>query len=574
MDAVNQNFARRIRNFKIPKLFSPVAPIFRFVAAQKKKIILSIVVGLVYAAVNAGFFYYMKPFLSSLLEMDGQIRQFALYILIFYGIKSILNYASEYMAISAIQDTIAAARMRFLQNFFSMQSTERISGKILSKCFEDINQMCGAVKLFTATLIKDSFTLVALVIVLFLIAPKLALIVALIYITTAIPTYFFGRKTKVRTHALRENNESLVGNLAEFFKHKDAIQNARAIAFILEKISPSVRLDAERQKRLSQIDRGAPLLIEFTAVLALSVALLLYGTAALSELTLDSAVIFSLASLSLYTPIKNLGAFHIGLQRALASAERIEPFLVAPEMDFRNGYFSQRILIDIKNCVYSDGVTALQEISLKIQKGETLAITGANGAGKTTLLKCIAGLQPFQGNIMFDNQFESNANRNSTLPWILYASHIPAIFNMSLRDNLSLGRTFDDANLRRVLGSVGLVPRLRENKTTIDSLLGEGGEVLSHGMQQRLILARIILYQPCVVLLDEAFNSIDKKEAPGLLELLRSELAQSTLIISTHSQVLLKKMDRVIHLANGQISGLGAHNELLSAYPKNLAVIQ
>jgi ABC-type bacteriocin/lantibiotic exporter with double-glycine peptidase domain len=429
-----------------------------------------------------------------------------------------------------------------------------VGGAELTRFFDDINQMCGVVKLLTATLVKDSLTLLGLAIVLFMIAPLLAFGVLCIYGLTAVPTFGLGRLMKNQARKSRSITEHLVKETMEFLRFRTAIRALSAERFFASKMNSRITEESAGQKRLSQIDRAAPSIIEISAVFGFAILLLIFGTAIFQQLSVSGVFAFSLATIALYGPLKNVGTFHIGWQRAMASAERVEPILAQAQRQDFAGRFQRLLRISIDRCAI-DGTCILSGIDLRFSKGETVAVVGPNGAGKTTFLSCVAGLQRFDGTIQVDSQTYKGSRICEPVAWRAFAGAAPAIFNISVRDNICLGGiTPGDPDLWELLDHVGLRKEFSRMDIDLDSLPGETGCILSHGMQQRLVLARLLLKRPEFVILDEVFAAIEPGDTVRLLRIVRDRLRDCCVILATHDFDLIRSADRVLVMGDGAIT--------------------
>lgn len=541
--------------------------IVSFTIPVRLQIIGSIAAGLLFAAANAAFYYSVQPALQWMLDGDGKIELLVVLLVVFYLVKGLLYFASEYQAIAAIQDIVLLVRKRFLHNYLRQLHDGSMQGEEAGKFFEDINLMCGSVKLFTSSLVKELLTVIGLVLVLTALAPKLAVIMFLIYAATGFPIYWLGRRMRAAAQVSRLVNAKLLGRVVELFRFKKEILSQAADEFAIKSIQPLLQKDLKELKRVSKLDRMAPVLAEFVAVLGLGCALLLFGKELFSQLSLSSAVAFGAANIALYAPLRSLGSFNAGLQRALASAARLQPLLALPDKSQAAIPYEREIHLSMNSCPLGSGKPILANVGLTLHPGNRIAVVGPNGAGKTTLLHCLAGLRRFEGEYTIDGQQLYLSERGTWPDWIAFAGSEPALFNATLRENLVLSQNKSDTVLQTALRNVKLESRLTSAGLSLDSNIGETGEKLSLGMRQRLVLARLMLRRPKLVLLDEVFAAIEPRDVLPVFKLISEAWRDATIVITTTEQTLVEKMDKVIFMWDGSVAASGDHQTLLHEQP-------
>jgi len=206
----------------------------------------------------------------------------------------------------------------------------------------------------------------------------------------------------------------------------------------------------------------------------------------------------------------------------------------------------------------------LKDFNLKIERGEKVALVGASGGGKSTLVQLLLGLyQPQAGHIRFDGIDSEDIGLERLREQIAVVLQHPALFNDSIRANLSLGRACTDEDCWQALTIAQLCDTVRDLPQGLDSLIGLSGVRLSGGQRQRLAIARMILAKPKVVILDEATSALDAQTEYALHQALSGFLAGRTTLIVAHRLSAVKQADRVLVFDGGQIAEEGAHQQLI-----------
>ncbi len=249
------------------------------------------------------------------------------------------------------------------------------------------------------------------------------------------------------------------------------------------------------------------------------------------------------------------------INQLLASEE--EPQYLAKAFPFAQ---AQTIAIELEQVsfAYGEGDPILDKVSVKIGAGEQVALVGVSGAGKSTLVQLLLGLYaPTQGDIRFGGVSVADMGFEQVREHIGVVLQNPMLFNESVRHNLTLGAAFDDAALWQVLTIAQLADFVREMPNGLDSMLGRNGVRLSGGQRQRLAIARMMLAQPKVVILDEATSMLDTHTESLLHEAMSDFLKNRTTLIIAHRLSAVKEADKVLVFDAGQIIEQGSHAELL-----------
>ena len=213
---------------------------------------------------------------------------------------------------------------------------------------------------------------------------------------------------------------------------------------------------------------------------------------------------------------------------------------------------------------YGDNEAVLKGVSLTVQPGEKVALVGASGGGKSTMVQAILGLYPMeQGQISFSGVPIEQIGLQQVRDSVATVLQHPALFNGSIRDNLTLGLTFDDEKLWQALEIAQLKDFVEELDEQLATLVGQKGLRLSGGQRQRLAIARMILAEPKVVILDEATSALDTETEAKLHRALEQFLQGRTTLIIAHRLSAVKQADKVYVFDDGCIMEQGSHDELL-----------
>ena len=206
----------------------------------------------------------------------------------------------------------------------------------------------------------------------------------------------------------------------------------------------------------------------------------------------------------------------------------------------------------------------LDGVSLDIAAGEKVALVGASGGGKSTLAQILIGLYAADsGHLTFDGTDLEEIGLDLVRENVATVLQHPAMFNDTVRENLSLGRSFNDEKIWHALEVAQMKAVVESMSKGLDTIIGRSGVRLSGGQRQRLAIARMILSQPKVVILDEATSSLDTETEAKLHQAMHAFLQDRTTLIIAHRLSAVRQADRVLVFDAGKIIDEGNHDELI-----------
>ncbi|MGR8947712.1 MAG: ABC transporter ATP-binding protein [Gammaproteobacteria bacterium] len=270
-------------------------------------------------------------------------------------------------------------------------------------------------------------------------------------------------------------------------------------------------------------------------------------------------------------PIETILSLQYAFQGASAALERVnrlmalqdEPAYPASKNPFKN---VPTVAISLRDIAfrYGDGPLVLDGVSLDIARGEKVAVVGASGGGKSTLVQILLGLyQPDAGEVYFDGVPVRDIGLHCVREHVGTVLQNPALFNTSVRENLTLGRDIDDHTMWRALEMAKLDSLVNSWPEKFDTVIGRDGIRLSGGQRQRLAIARMIIADPKVVVLDEATSALDIATEEVVHRALNEFFVGKTTLIIAHRLSAVKLADRVIVFDGGKITEQGSHENLI-----------
>jgi ATP-binding cassette subfamily C protein len=271
-------------------------------------------------------------------------------------------------------------------------------------------------------------------------------------------------------------------------------------------------------------------------------------------------------------PMQEILGIQYSYYSANAAMERINHLLALkrePEYPHKQNPFKNKhtVGLSVEDVCFSygdEGLPVLDGVSLDIAEGEKVALVGASGGGKSTLVQIILGLYPADsGELYFDGVNLKDIGLDVVRENVATVLQQPAMFNDTVKQNLCLGRDIKDDAIWQALEIAQMRDVVEDMPEQLDSIIGRSGIRLSGGQRQRLAIARMILADPKVVILDEATSSLDTETEARLHQAMHAFLQNRTTLIIAHRLSAVRQADRVLVFDAGKIIDEGRHHELI-----------
>ncbi len=270
-------------------------------------------------------------------------------------------------------------------------------------------------------------------------------------------------------------------------------------------------------------------------------------------------------------PVQELLAIQYGYNAASGALQRINEVLdVEQEPQYAektNPFGKKQVSVAVKDLCFSypgKDEPVLQSLNFEIKPGEKLALVGASGGGKTTLVQLLLGFyQPTAGEVLYNGDSITDIGQSVVRANVATVLQHPALFNQSIRFNLAMGEDKPDEELWAALEQAQLADTIRQQDKQLDAIVGRNGIKLSGGQRQRLAIARMILQDPEVVIMDEASSALDMETERKLYQDLAPFLEGRTTLIVAHRLSSIRQADRIMVFEDGHIIEQGSHDELM-----------
>jgi ATP-binding cassette subfamily B protein len=449
----------------------------------------------------------------------------------------------------------------------------RATGDLMTRVIEDVNSVERVLIDGIEQGVVAMLQVVIVLSVMFYFNTKLALLAlipfpfliagALTYTLTAHRRYRLQRRAASAMNALLHDNLSGIRQIKSFAREKEEHARFNRVSDQLRHATLVVmRVWALYSPSMSMFEAiGAVIVLAFGSYSVLSGAM-----------QIGDLVAFLMLTAFLYDPISRLHQLNQLVQAGRAAGERVFEILDEPtEPGWVDNYTPVRVAGDIRyenvNFSYAEGLPALKNISLHAHPGETVALVGATGAGKSTLASLLPRfyeLKEGDGQIFVDGKEIRENGIRALRENIGLVTQESFLFNGSIRENLLMGKpSATDAELWRAVEAANAREFIERLPDRLESVVGERGVKLSGGEKQRLSIARALLKDPPILILDEATASVDTATERLIQEALEHLMANRTSIVIAHRLSTIVRADQILVLDHGRIIERGTHEELI-----------
>ena len=500
---------------------------------------------------------------------------FVVFVVIFlFFLKNVFNYFALFFStiirngvIKIIRKQIFESLIVLPMSFFSNNKKGDVISRITSDVIEVQNSYLSIIEIF----IRDPLSIIFTITAMFIISLELTLFVIVFIPISGFIISYIGKTLRRRSLIVQKEQGELTSITEETLNGISVIKAFVSETFFTNKFLDSNSKFFKYSNSLVNRQNIAAPLSEFLGILVIGVLLWYGGKLVLIDMDLKPAAFITYMGLSygVLTPAKSISKALYALKKGNAAAERVYELI-----DSENEFESQKIndiksfkqKIEMKNVSFSYGETeVLKNISLKIKKGETLAIVGASGSGKSTLANLLPRFYNYNsGELLIDGNELRNISKKSIRSLIGIVGQESILFNGSIRDNILLGKQIDDDEVYNALKTANALDFINEFDDKIDHKIADNGVNLSGGQKQRIAIARAIISKSPILILDEATSSLDSKSEKLVQDALIKLMDNKTSIVIAHRLSTVKNAQNIIVLEKGKIVEQGTHDDLIS----------
>lgn len=575
--------------------------IYSYIKPFLPVIVLGLVVGIPLGLTDGVISFSMKPYFDYVLnkqsitifnkeygyELLTIVIPVALILFaIFQGILRFFNsYITQWTSIK-ITNSIKYDLLKRLVYMDTSFFDENSSGIIINRYLYDPAIASNGIVDYIQTLVVSIFGSLSLIAVMFYSSVELTLIGITGLCTAFLPAFFIRRNIKNVSNEYAVINGKIMTTMNETYIGNKVVSTyelqSRQIDSFRAQIENSFKILISLVKKVSWI---SPLMFLISAIIIAFI--LYYGTHLIfdGKMTQGAFVSFITSLLMLYKPVRTMGQILTNVQNVFVAMGRIfELFDYYPEIKDSENPVE---LAELKNSIkfndvsfeYIKGQEVLKTINLEVKKGETVAIVGASGCGKSTLANLLPRLYDVKsGSILIDDINIKNIKLSSLRKLVSIVFQDNFLFTGTIKENILISNpNATEIELENVINASNLKDFIGSLPNGIDTVIGERGVTLSGGQRQRIAIARAMIRNSQIIVLDEATSSLDNESELTVQKALDNLITNKTVITIAHRLSTIKNADRIIVLNNGQIVEQGTHDELLKIQNgnyKNLYDIQ
>jgi len=542
-----------------------------------KRLLMGAAAGMLFAGSSVGVLTAAEPILGRFFSFDDPLDG-RMVFLVSWGLvmlavlRGLGHFASAYLIQWVGNRVVLDLRLQVFQRLMNLSvgylQTNR-TGDVISRTVNDAQVLQGAVSNVLTDLVKQPALLLCTMGFVLHKDWRLAVISLVLFPLCLLPVLAFGKRVR---HASREGQERLADILSIM---QEALGGIRIVkGFSMEKHEESrfyeqcYRFFRRVMKMVRARASVEPIMIAVSTIGLIFI--LWYAHAA--AMPWNSFLVYAVALVMLYDPVKRLGKIHMHIQQSSAAADRLFEILDAPvSVEDRDGAVpldGPVATIEFDNVSFAYGEEeVLSQISLQARSGERIALVGGSGGGKTTLVNLLPRFYDVTGGAV---RINGQDIRDLTIPslreQIGLVTQDTFLFNDTIANNIRYGMlTATPAQIEAAATRAHAHTFIMEQPQGYDTVIGELGGRLSGGQRQRLAIARAILADPAILILDEATSALDT-ESERMVQAALDELIEGrTVFAIAHRLSTIQHCDKILVLEKGRVVESGTHTELLAA---------
>ncbi len=550
-----------------------------YVRKHLNKILLALVLSLVVAGSTAGIAWLLDPAVKKIFIEQNRIFAWSIPVLIVvaFSSKGLSLYFARINIIRVGEEVAGALQKKVANNILTsdIQTLDnRHSGKYISNVMYDTHHIQNLVSTGVLNLMKDSFSVIALVSLMFYQNWKLTLFAILMMPLAGGLAKSLGKRIGKATSKAGVSSGNLASFLTEIFKgskmiriyQKESEENRKASEVIDDLVEKNIKIG-------SVMIRATPLMEALTGFMIAGFIIFSGKLIASGELGVNNFFSFLAAMMLAYQPIRSLATINMAAYQGAAAFKRVST-IVDKEIKIKELDNAPRLILkssDIKfnkvSFKYDSGnEKAIKSISLNITGNTIAAFVGHSGAGKSTIINLLPRFyDPQEGSIEIDNQNIKNISLSSLRSKLSLVSQDVILFDDTIKNNIAYANS--DASEEDIVKACKFAASdefIKKLPDGYDTMIGENGVRLSGGQKQRISIARAILKESPIILLDEATSSLDTESEEIVQNAINNLIKNKTTLVIAHRLSTIHNADKIFVMKNGEIVESGNHDFLIN----------
>jgi subfamily B ATP-binding cassette protein MsbA len=510
------------------------------------------------------------------LDSKTLFKYFPIVALVLIFTKQFLIFCYKYLMNNVSQSVLRDVRLQVyskIQHLSLDYFSDKRTGELISRITNDVQVVENAVSYSLTDLFRQTFVILINVVLAFTIYPKAAFIIFIIFPAIGYPLSLIGKRLRKISKSTQEKMADINSLLLETISGVKVVKAFRAEDYEInrfrEKNNDFYKLRMKSIKRILYI---SPLTELFGAVMAMAVIFWLGKDVLEGKMSLGAFTVFFGAIMMLISPVKKLGNVNVSVQQALAANDRI--YEILNEEQTVKEASQAKDIGELKDSIVFDNVSfgyskspdmILKGVNVEIKKGELVAIVGPTGTGKTTLVNLIPRFyDPSEGRILMDGVDLKEATFESLRDQMGIVTQESILFNDTVKANIAYGHQGATQEEIECAAKQAFAHKFIDSMSEkYDTVIGDRGFRLSGGEKQRISIARAILKNAPILILDEATSQLDSESEKFVQEAVDKLMEGRTVVAIAHRLSTIVKADKIIVIQGGSIVGQGVHKELL-----------
>jgi ABC-type multidrug transport system fused ATPase/permease subunit len=553
--------------------------LFEYVGPHKWKLYLGIVFLLLTGGTALLFPWMLKDLVQTVELKDfSRINQIGLLLILVLTLQSFFSYFRIYLFVNYTENTLASLRRAVYAHLITLPMSYFVQqrvGDLNSRMSADISQIQDTLTTTIAEFLRQFILVIGGIIFLLVISPQLTLMMLLIVPVVAIAAVIFGRFIRKTS---KEVQEKIAESNTVIEETLQGISNVKAFA---NEFFENVRYRKSTEEIVKNAIKGGKYRGAFASFIIFClfgsiVAVIWYGVylASKDQLQISELIAFILYSAFVGASFGGIAELYAQIQKAIGSLERVFEILdeKSEVLDIAEHHVLKNRIegnVTFENLAFTypsrKEIQVLKRINLSVKKGETIAIVGPSGSGKSTIVGLLLRFyDPESGAILIDGkdarQYSLTELRNN----MAIVPQDVLLFGGTIRENIAYGKPgatiTEITEAARKANAIEFIDTFPEKFETI---VGERGVKLSGGQRQRIAIARAVLKDPSILILDEATSSLDSESERVVQEALDKLMVGRTSFVIAHRLSTIRKADKIVVIEKGEVRESGTHQELM-----------
>ena len=517
--------------------------------------------------------------ISDLSQKQGP--QFALLlavvlVIVSFLLKNLFNYLASYHITHLKNGVLRDLRQKMYYKIIDLPISyysEKRKGDIMARMLGDVNEVQNSFFSILELIVKEPLTIVFTIIAMLNISVNLTLFVFVFIPVSGFIISKIGKSLKSKSTRAQQESGYFISLVEESLGGLKVVKSYNAENQFKKRFDESITKLLKLSNSIGNKNNLASPMSEFMGIVTIATLLWYGGNLVLVDKTLEGSLflVYMLLSYNILTPAKNISKASYAVKNGLAAAERvfevleIENTITNHNEAIIKDTFNSEIEISNINFKYEDE-NVLKDFSLKVAKGQTVALVGQSGSGKSTIANLLTRFYDVnEGSIQIDGIDIKKLNLESLRGLIGLVTQDSILFNDTIKSNITLGK--EDATDEEIVEALKIANAyefVKDLPNGIHTNIGDSGNKLSGGQKQRLSIARAVLKNPPIMILDEATSALDTESEKLVQVALENMMQNRTSIVIAHRLSTIQKANKIVVMQKGSIVEQGTHEELIA----------